>query len=175
MEGKRTHYLAIVIKGIVALIFAMLAFFATGLTLEVLLLLVGIYFFVSGLFAVIGALMATDHRYWWMLLLEGIISMVIGMIVIVWPGISITAMIYLVAIWAILSGVFEVIAGLVAAWAAPAGAFVSIAGVFTLLLGILFIVYPVATVNIIIWMLGIYALFTGLAYIIFGIRLKLAQ
>lgn len=176
METKlANHWWAILIRGIVAIVFAFLAFFATGFTLELLLIFLAIYLLLNGLFAIIGSLMATSHKHWWMLLFEGLISAAAGIAVLAWPGISLSILVLLVAIWAIISGVFEIIAGIVAAWAQPGRILLSIVGVFSLILGIVIFAYPLISTTVFIWLLGIYALFIGLAMIIFSIQLKASK
>src|SRR3972149_12135856 len=92
------HWWAILIRGIVAIAFAFLAFLATGFTLKLLLIFLGLYLLLDGLFAIIGSLMAArEHQKWWILLIEGIISLAAGIVVFVWPAATLIILVYLVA------------------------------------------------------------------------------
>lgn len=174
MEEKKLakHWWAILIRGIVAVLFAFLAIFATGFTLNILLIFLGIYLLLDGLFAVIGSLSATDHKNWWMLLLEGLISIGAGVIVFVWPGITLLILVYLVAIWAIITGIFEFLASLSATWAQPGKIFLGVVGVLSVILGIVIFLNPLFSLTAVVWLIGIYALVIGLALIFFSFKLK---
>lgn len=178
MEEKKLakHWWAILIRGIVAIAFAFLAFLATGFTLKLLLIFLGLYFLLDGLFAIIGSFMAAkDHKKWWILLLEGIISLAAGIVVFIWPAATLIVLVYLVAIWAIITGVFEFLASVMASWAAPGKIFIGITGVLSVILGIVIFSYPLLTITAIIWLLGIYAIVTGLSLIFFSFKLRLLK
>jgi uncharacterized membrane protein HdeD (DUF308 family) len=167
------HWWSILVRGIVALLFALLAFFATGFTLSLLVIFLGVYLVLDGLFAIIGGLMACcDHKNWWMLLIEGIVSLAAGIFVLLWPEISLVIMLYIVAIWAILTGIFEFIASMTASWAAPGKVFLGTTGVLSIILGVMVVIYPTFSLAAITWLLGIYALVIGVSLIFMGLRLR---
>lgn len=167
------HWWAILLRGIIAVLFAFLAFLATGFTLKLLLLFLGLYLLLDGLFAIIGGFMAAkDHKNWWLLLLEGIISIIVGIFVFALPGITLLILVYLVAIWAVITGVFEFLAGIMATWAIPGKVFIGITGVISVILGVVIFIYPVLSIVAMTWLLGIYALVIGLSLIFMSLRLK---
>lgn len=166
------HWWAILIRGIVAVAFAFLAFLATGFTLQLLLIFLGVYLILDGVFAVVGALMATSHKHWWMLLLEGIISLAAGIFIFAWPEATLLILIYIVAFWAIVTGIFEFLASISATWAAPGKIFLGVTGVLSILLGVMIFIYPGLSISAAIWLMGIYALVIGLALIFFSLRLR---
>lgn len=175
MEEKKLakHWWAILIRGIVAIVFALLAFFATGFTLELLLIFLGVYLLLDGLFAIIGSIMAASHhRTWWVLLLEGIVSLAAGIFVLAWPEITLMILIYIVAIWAIITGIFEFLASISASWAAPGKIFIGLTGVLSVILGVVIFIYPLFSITAIIWLIGIYALIIGLSLTFFSMKLK---
>jgi len=173
MEKKiASHWWAVLVRGAVAILFGFLALFATGFTIDVLLILLAIYLFLSGLFSVIGSLMVTEINHWWVLLLEGLITIAAGIAIIVWPSLTLSVLILLIAFWAIISGIVEIIAGIFAAWAAPGKIVMIIAGIFSLILGIVIFAYPLISATILIWLVGIYALLAGIALVIFSVQLK---
>lgn len=166
------HWWAILLRGIVAIIFAFLAIFATGFTLDLLLIFLGIYLLLDGLFSVIASLVATSSRNWWVLLLEGIISIAAGIVVFAWPSITLLVLIYLVAIWAIITGIFEFLASIVSSWTEGGKIFIGITGVISVILGIVIFIYPLFSIAAMVWLIGFYALIVGLSLIVFGIKLK---
>lgn len=174
MEEKKLakHWWAIFLRGIVAIVFAFLAFLATGFTLELLIIFLGIYLLLDGLFSVIGSFMAIGHGKWWVLMLEGIVSLAAGIFVFVLPDVTLLILVYLVAIWAIITGIFEFLASVAASWAAPGKIFIGVTGVLSVILGIIIFIYPLFTVTAIIWLIGIYALLIGLSLVFFSFKLK---
>lgn len=167
------HWWAILIRGVVAIIFAILAIFATGFTLNLLLIFLGVYFILDGLFSLVGALLiAKNHDDWGVLLLEGIISLIAGVFIFAWPAFSLIIALYLIAFWSIITGIFELLASISASWAVPGKIFLGITGVLSIILGIFIFIYPEFSVAAIIWLMGIYALVIGLSLIFFGLRLR---
>lgn len=174
MEEKKLakHWWAILLRGVAAVVFALLAFLATGLTLNLLIIFLGVYLLLDGLLSAIGALMATNHAKWWVLLLEGIVSITAGVFVFAMPSVTLLILVYLVAIWAIITGIFEFLASIMASWAEPGKIFIGVTGVLSVILGIIIFIYPLFTITAVIWLIGIYALLIGLSLIFFSFRLK---
>ena len=87
-----THYWwAVLLRGIVAILFGIAAFIWPGPTIQVLVLLFGAYALVDGIFAVIvGIQQYGEHERWWAVLLEGIAGIVLGVLTLVWPDITAT-------------------------------------------------------------------------------------
>ena len=167
------HWWAILVRGIVALLFALCAFFATGFTLGLLVIFLGAYLVLDGLFAVVAGFMACcNHKHWWMLLLEGAVSLIAGIFVLVWPGISLLIMLYILAIWACITGIFEFLASMTATWAMPGKVFLGTTGVLSIILGVMIFIYPEFTLSAIIYLVGIYALVIGVSLIFLGLRLR---
>lgn len=167
------HWWAILVRGVVAILFALLAFFATGFTLNLLLIFLGVYLVLDGLFAVVGAVMAApNHNNWWILMLEGLVSLIAGIMIFAWPGISLVVMLYIIAIWAIVTGIFEFLASIGASWAAPGKVFLGTTGVLSIILGVMVFIYPELSLAAIIWLIGIYALVIGVSMIFLGLKLR---
>ncbi len=99
-------------RGIAAILFGILTFVWPGLTLFVLVLLFGVFAVVSGVTAVVAALRNREEQGWGFLLFEGILGILAGVVALVWPGITALAFLYLLAAWAILTGVMELVAPL---------------------------------------------------------------
>src|SRR6266568_2048470 len=105
----RTMFL---VRGIAAILFGILTFVWPKLTLSALVLLFGVFAVISGITAVAAALRNTGEQGWGMLLFEGILSILAGVIALVWPNITALAFLYLLAAWAIIIGVMELVAPL---------------------------------------------------------------
>jgi uncharacterized membrane protein HdeD (DUF308 family) len=97
------------VRGLLALAVGLIAIFDPGATLAALILLLGAFFIVDGVFAVIKAfgVMRSD-RSWWLLLLSGVVSVIAGFVVFAWPGLTALTLGYLVGFWAMFTGIFEI-------------------------------------------------------------------
>ena len=166
------NWWALALRGIVAILFALIAFFLPGITAAALILLFGAYAFVDGVFALIAGLRAARHQgRSGALLLEGILNIVIGIIVFVWPGPALVALIYLIAIWAVVSGIALIAAGM--ALIRHSGEWLLVlSGVISVLLGIILFVQPAAGVIALSWWLGFYALLFGIVLVATAFRIR---
>lgn len=166
------NWWALALRGVVAILFALIAFFLPGITAAALILLFGAYAFVDGVFALIAGLRAARHHgRSGPLLLEGILNIVIGIIVFLWPGPALVALIYLIAIWAVISGIALIAAGM--ALIRHSGEWLLVlSGVISVLLGIILFVQPAAGVVALSWWLGFYALLFGIILVATAFRIR---
>ncbi len=110
-QVSRRYWWIIGLRGLLAVLFGLAAFFWTGLTLLALVYLFGAYALVSGVMMVIVSLEGRKYyRQWWVLLIEGLVGIAAGVVAFAWPFITALALLYLIAAWAIVTGVFEIAA-----------------------------------------------------------------
>src|ERR1043166_3671066 len=107
------NWWALALRGVVAILFALVPLFGPEMPATALILLFGAYALVDGIFALVAGLrLARHHGRSTALLVEGVLNIVIAVIVFVWPGPALVALIYLIAIWAIVTGIVLVTAGM---------------------------------------------------------------
>jgi len=166
------NWWALALRGVVAILFALIAFIKPGIAAEVVILLFGAYALLDGIFALVAALRAAQHHgRSGGLLLEGILNIVIAIIVFAWPGPALVALIYLIAIWAIVTGVALVAAGMAlirlsGEWLLVVG------GALSILLGLILFVQPAVGVVALSWWLGVYALLFGIMLLSAAFRIR---
>lgn len=160
---------AVALRGILAILFGIVALTYPGMTLVSLALIIGAYAFVDGVFAIVSAFGHPGREAVWYVL-DGILGMAVGLATFFFPGITAQALIFLVGMWAIMTGVFEVIAGfelpIKRDW------MLVIAGIASIIFGVLVFVYPATGALAIVGLIGIYALVFGISMLVFGIRLR---
>jgi uncharacterized membrane protein HdeD (DUF308 family) len=104
------NWWAIALRGLVAVLFGIATFMWPRITLGVLAPLFGAYAMINGIFAVIEAFSRdVSHERWRPLLFEGFVSIVVGVMTLAWPGLTAMGLLFLIAFWAIVTGVFEII------------------------------------------------------------------
>jgi len=166
------NWWALALRGVVAILFALIAFIKPGIAAEVVILLFGAYALVDGIFALVAALRAAQHHgRSGGLLLEGILNIVIAIIVFVWPGPALVALIYLIAIWAIVTGVALVAAGMALIRLSGEWLLV-VSGALSILLGLILFVQPAVGVVALSWWLGLYALLFGIMLLSVAFRIR---
>lgn len=170
--GLARNWWALVIRGVIAVAFGLVAFFDPALTISTLELLFGAYILVDGIFAIIAAVRAlAAQERWGLLLLEGVLGIGAGIAVFVIPGLAVVVFITLMAIWAVVTGALMV----VAAFRLDAGHgnwLMGLAGLVSIVWGGLLLTWPdIGAVVLTLW-LGAYALIFGIAMIALGLRLR---
>src|SRR5262245_10722706 len=103
---------ALVFRGILAILFGVLAFARPGVSLAVLLAFFGAFALLEGILAIVAAVRAarTKEERWWALLLEGIFGIAIAVITFLAPAATAVGLLYYVAAWALITGILEVVA-----------------------------------------------------------------
>ena len=174
LPSETGHWWALALRGAIAILFGLAALLRPGIALEALILLFGAYALVDGVFAVVGVFGGTrGGTPRWLLFIEGIASILVGLIAFVLPGLTAILFLYLIAIWAIITGVSEIgmairlrrdIRG---EWALIVG------GAFSVLFGvILAVIGPIAGLLSLIWLIGIYAAAFGILMLITAFQVR---
>ena len=163
----------LVIRGIAAIIFGILAFVWPGITLVALVIMFGAYIFVDGIFALIAAITGNKSgQQWWMLLLEGVLGILTGIITFIFPAMTGFVLLYLIAGWAVATGVLEIIAAVRLRKELSNEWLLAISGVVSILFGLMIVFWPAEGAIAIAWILGTYALIFGALMLMLAFRLR---
>ncbi len=154
-------------RGIAAVLFGVITLVWPKLSLTALVLVFGVFAVISGITAVAAAFRNTGEQGWGLLLFEGILSNVAGVIALVLPGITALAFLYLLAAWAIITGILEAIAPLSFPMSTGRAVLMALTGVLSVVFGILIAAQPAAGLLAVVWLIGIYAIVLfGIMYIV---------
>ena len=168
-----TNWWAFVIRGFLAILFGLLAFLMPGIALWGLVLLFGIYSVTDGIFNIAAAFNARrGQNRWWLLLLEGVISIAAGVIAFVYPGITALALLIVIASWAIVTGVLEIAAAIRLRREISGEWMLALDGLFSILFGAILLWRPGAGALALIWWIAAYAIVFGALLIALGLRLR---
>lgn len=165
----------VLVRGIAAIVFGLIALFLPGAALASLVLLFAAYMLVDGVFAIVAAVRAARaHERWGWFALEGVIDLLAGAASVVMPGITVVAFIVLLGVWACVSGVLLIIASLSARIREGRG-WMTLAGVVSAVWGLLLLLWPGAgALALVIW-LGAYALVFGIVMVVTALRMRRQQ
>ena len=166
------NWWAIVLRGLFALLFGVIAILLPAVTITSLVLLFAAYMLIDWLLALIAALRAArHHERWGLLILEGVANLAAGAIALVFPLATVLAFILLMGVWAIFSGALL----LVSAFRLHAGQgrwLMGFGGAISMLWGLLLIVWPLFGAVVVTWWIGAYALLFGISLLMLGFHLR---
>ncbi|SIO58046.1 Uncharacterized membrane protein HdeD, DUF308 family [Singulisphaera sp. GP187] len=168
------NWWALVLRGVVAVLFGVAAFAWPGITLASLILLYGAFALVGGLFTIAAAISGrpVGGQHWWALLIDGLLGVAVGIVAFAWPGITALALLYLIAFWAVLTGVLEIIAALRLRKEIEGEWLLAISGMLSVLFGLALIVRPVTGALAVVWLIGAYSIAFGVLMIVLGFRMR---
>jgi uncharacterized membrane protein HdeD (DUF308 family) len=161
------------LRGLLAVIFGILALIWPGLTLQALILLFGAYALVDGIFAVTAGIVSIgSFKRWWAVLLEGVVGILVGLLTFFWPNITGLALLYFIAAWAVVTGVFEIVAAIQLRRVITGEWRMVLSGILSIFFGALLFVFPGAGALSLVWLIGVYAIIFGIALIVLAFRLR---
>ena len=172
LETLARNWWAVVLRGVCAILFGLATFAWPGITLAVLILLYGAYALADGVLAVISSVKARQGGFPWGLFLAGIAAIVAGILAFMWPGLTALALLYLIAAWAIVRGIFEIMAAVRLRKEIDNEWLLGLSGFVSIVLGVLLLAWPGMGVLAVLWWIGAFAIVFGVLTIALGFRLK---
>lgn len=173
MNFMETNWWMLMFRGLAALFFGMLALFMPGITLLTLIMLFAIYAFVDGAINVATALQNRDtYQRWWVTMLQGSFSILAGIVTVLWPRLTGLTLLYLIAIWALMTGVFEVIAAFELRKAIDNEWILGLSGILSIAFGSMMLFSPFSGAVAVVWIIGIYAMLFGAMQVSLAFRLR---
>jgi uncharacterized membrane protein HdeD (DUF308 family) len=169
-EALARNWWLIALRGVLGVIFGVIALVMPIATILALVLLFSAYMVVDGAIAIYAAIRAARKQEGWgFLLFQGIASLAAAAIAFMWPGLTVVAFVLLIAAWSIVSGCLMLAAAMrteQARW------WLVLGGAAALLYGLLMIVAPLSGAVVLTWWLGAFALVFGAALIILSLKLR---
>src|SRR3712207_5768645 len=166
-----TNWWALLLRGIAAVLFGLAALFWPGLTLLVLIVFFGAYALVDGILAIVAGIRGSEGRRW-LLLAEGVLGVLAGLIAFFWPGMTALLLLYVISAWAIFTGLLKVVMAIAFRRRIENELLMGLSGVLSVLFGVVLAVWPGAGLLSLVWLVGFYALIFGVALIVLGFRAR---
>ena len=168
-----SNWWALAIRGVVAILFGVLTFFWPAITLAVLALLFGAYAMVDGIFNIVSAIRGgRGHERWWVLLLEGVVSLAAAAVTFLWPGITVLAFVYVLGAWAVITGVLEFAAAIRLRKHITGEWLLALAGIASVVFGFLLMFWPFTGAIVVAWWIGAYSIVFGALMVALSFRLR---
>jgi uncharacterized membrane protein HdeD (DUF308 family) len=167
------NWWSMAIRGAAAILVGVITFAWPGITLTGLVFLFGAYALLDGIFSIAGMVRAArSHERWGSLLLEGVAGLLAALVTIVWPAITAISLLYVIAAWALVTGVFEIAAAVRLRKHVSGEWMLALSGVLSLAFGVLIVIFPLAGALAITLWVGAYCLIFGAVLVALGFRLR---
>jgi uncharacterized membrane protein HdeD (DUF308 family) len=173
VDSLSRNWWAVLLRGLAGVLFGILTFLAPPISLAALVILYGAYAFADGIFALVSAIRrrgGTDR--WWLLLLEGIVGIGAGLVTLFWPGITALALLYVIAAWALVTGVLEIAAAIRLRKVIKSEWLLALSGVASIALGVLLALFPGPGALALVMWIGAYAFVFGALLVGLSFRLR---
>jgi uncharacterized membrane protein HdeD (DUF308 family) len=168
------YWWAVVLRGALAVLFGLLTLIWPGVTVLVLVALFGAYALVDGVIALVTAVVGgrenRSQRVWQ--IVEGVAGILIGIMTFAWPGVTTLVLLWLIAFWALVTGILEIVAAIRLRREIQGEWMLILSGALSVVFGLLLIVWPAAGALTVVTLIGIYALIFGAALVMLGLRLR---
>jgi uncharacterized membrane protein HdeD (DUF308 family) len=168
-----TNWRALALRGLIALLFGLVVLFWPSLVLTVLSILFGIYAAVDGAITLVPALRSPDRGTRRTLpLAEGAVGIIAGLVALLWPGLTSIGLVYVIAVWAVATGVLKILTAILLRAEVQNGWILAGSGALSALFGILLVALSRSDVPFLVPFIGGFAVVVGLALIVFAFRLR---
>jgi len=165
------NWWALLLRGIAAVLFGLAALVWPGLTLFVLIVFFGAYALVDGILAIVAGIRGSEGSRW-LLLAEGVLGVLAGLVAFFWPGMTALVLLFVISAWAIFTGLLKVVMAIAFGRKIENAWLMGLSGVLSVLFGVVLTVLPGVGLLSLVWLVGIYALIFGVALIVLGFRAR---
>jgi uncharacterized membrane protein HdeD (DUF308 family) len=174
LRSLANNWWLLLLRGMAAIAFGVLAFFWPGLTLITLALLWGAYALVDGVIAIWAAFNASggDAGPRWWLGLSGVVSILAGIVTFYYTGMTTLVLLMFIAVWAIIIGAMQIWGAIALRKALQHEWPLILNGVLSIAFGVIMMAQPGAGALGFVWMIAWYAIVFGSLYIALAFKLK---
>jgi len=173
MAPLTKNWWAVALRGVVAIIFGIVAFLMPGPTLLALVFLFAAFAFVDGVFALVsGIRRAGGGTPDWLLIIGGIAGIAVGILGFASPDAVAVVLLAWIAVWAILTGILEVVAAYRLREVLQGELLLALNGIVSVLFGLYLIVFPGAGAITIVWIIALWAIVSGAILLMLAFRLR---
>jgi len=163
----------LLVRGLVAVAFAVLTWLQPGISLTALVLLFGWYALADGLLGVWAAIAGRQvHENWWVLLLWGLLGVGVGILTFVEPGITALVLLFYIAIWAIGTGALEIVAAIRLRKEIQGEWLLVVAGLASVAFGVLLMARPGQGALAVLALIAVYAAVFGVVLVLLSFKVR---
>jgi uncharacterized membrane protein HdeD (DUF308 family) len=163
----------LLLRGISATVFGVLAIVWPGITLLTLVIFYGVVALIDGIAGIaLGVRSGVNGRTWWEMILLGLLGVIAGAVAFLWPGLTAVVLLVVIALWAIIRGILEIIGAITLRKIIQGEWLLILSGVLSIGFGVLLLLRPAAGALAVMWLIGIYMIAFGITTIALSLRLR---
>lgn len=168
------NWWAVLLRGLLGITFGIITFIWPGLSLASLVLVYGAFAFVDGVLAVVSAIRGEtgEGGRRWAMILRGLLGLGVGIVTVLWPGITAIALLTVIAAWALLGGVLEIVSAIRLRRVIRGEWAMALSGLLSIALGVMLMIFPLAGALALVLWVGAYMFATGIVLIALSLRLR---
>lgn len=178
IEGKlagilhRTWWL-LLLRGLMAITFGVLSWVQPGISLAALVMLFGVYALIDGVAGVWSSLAGhKDDGHWWVLLLWGVVGVGVGTLTLSAPGITALALLFYIALWAVATGVLQIVAAVRLHKEIEGEWLLALSGLASVAFGVVLMARPMAGAVALLWIIATYAILFGILLVVLAFKAR---
>jgi uncharacterized membrane protein HdeD (DUF308 family) len=174
LRSLADNWWLLLLRGIAAIAFGVLAFFWPGLTLVTLTLLWGAYALMDGVIAICAAFNASggDAGPRWWLGLSGVASILAGVVTFYYTGTTTLVLLMFIAVWAIIIGALQIWGAIALRKVLQHEWLLILNGVLSIAFGAVLLAQPATGALALVWMIAWYAIFFGCLFVALALKLR---
>lgn len=162
------HWWVVLLRGLLAILFGILAFSWPGLTAVILVTIWGVYALFDGIVGIIAGVKGK----WTSLVVLGVLGIAAGIVALLWPGLTAISLLWVLAIWVIVAGSMQISAAIRLRKEVQGEWLWVLSGILMVGLGLLFFLYPGAGILSVTWLLASLAVAWGILLVMLAFKLK---
>lgn len=170
LETVQKKWWVLLLRGILLLIFGLLAVAIPGMVMATFLFYFGVIAIFSGIFVIIEGLMSAEGKG--SHIMEGLFYVIFGILFIVMPGFVVSLGLYIIAFWALFAGVFMIVNAVKMRKVINNEWLIILNGIITVIFGLLIFANVIAGAEVIIMVFGFYAIFSGVMMMLLSFKVK---
>ena len=172
LSSLAKNWWVLLLRGIVSILFGVLAFAMPGLTLFTLIIMYGVYAAADGVLALVAAFQGGTMAPRWWLALVGILGLAAAAATFFYPQITAIILIMFIGAWAIAHGVLEIVGAIQLRKEIDNEWLLGLGGAISIIFGVFVIAQPGAGALALVWLIGAYSIAFGIVLVAFSLRLR---
>lgn len=163
----------LLLRGLAAIAFGVLAWMWPGITLVVLLMFYAAYALVEGVAALfLGFSGREGHKIWWQMIVIGLLGIGAAVVTVLWPRLTAVILLLFIATWAILHGALEIAAAIRLRKEIHGEWMLALSGILAIIFGLLLFMRPGVGILTMVWLVGVFAVATGILQVVLSLKLR---
>jgi uncharacterized membrane protein HdeD (DUF308 family) len=163
---------AFILRGILGILLGVVVIVFPGIGLSAIILLFAIWALVGGASSLIGAWRSRGRQEWWVGIFEGLAGLSAGVVAILLPAITALALLFIVAGWAIVTGVLQIWMAIRLREQISGEVWMGLSGLISILFGLVLVIFPGTGILSVLLLVGVFSILLGVPMVLLGWRLR---